>query len=283
MNSRRTGMLALTGALAAVTASGCGVGVHFADYRYTVTPADTQISGVVNDIVVNSGNGHVNITTGGSGVSVHRVVRYQRGGTPHPGQRLVNGTLTFTKNCSRCRIDYDLTVPASVQVHATSDSGRVEVTNVRHAEVKSDSGAVVVRHIGGDVSASADSGSITVEDVSGGLSARTDSGSISAGDVSGALRASTDSGSIRTTGLRSTSVRTSTDSGSTRLSFAVAPVDVHATSDSGSLRIAVPGGPYVVDASSDSGGRDIEIDTSPQASSKIYARTDSGHISILPS
>jgi Putative adhesin len=262
VNSRRTGVVALS-AVSVLTVAGCGVGVHFADYRHSVTPPDTRISDPVNDIVVNSGDGHLRVTAGGTGVTIHRVIRYQHG-TPHPGQHLTDGTLTFTNGCSRCRIDYDLTVPASVRVRASSDSGRVEVAGVKSVDANTDSGALTVRQVGGDVSARSDSGSVTVE------------------DVGGTLGVSTDSGAIRTTGLRSASVRTSSDSGSTRLNFAVQPGNVRATTDSGSLRLTVPGGTYDVDARNDSGGKDIRVDTSPRASAKIYLRSDSGHMSVLP-
>jgi hypothetical protein len=44
----------------------------------------------------------------------------------------------------------------------------------------------------------------------------------------------------------------------------------------------VPGGTYDVDADNDSGGKDIGVGTSRQAPGKIYLRSDSGHISVLP-
>src|ERR671924_1866772 len=85
-------------ALTALAVSGCGVGVHFADYRYRTTPPDAHVTGPVSLIVVHAGSGHVNVTTGGNGVTIHRVVRYQSG-HPHPSQQLGGGTLTFTDGC----------------------------------------------------------------------------------------------------------------------------------------------------------------------------------------
>lgn len=261
MKSSRTAILALT----ALAASGCGVGLHIADYRYTMTPADSGITGPVSDIEVNSDSGHVFITPGSrNGVTIHRVVRYQSG-APHPGQRLTNGTLTFSKGCSRCDVEYDLTVPASVRVRVRSDSGRVDVAGVASADARSDSGSVTVRHIAGDVSAHTDSGSVIVE------------------DVGGAFSTGTDSGSIRAIALRSASVHSSSDSGAVHLEFTTAPGNVRATTDSGSLNITVPGGPYDIDAHTDSGGKDIAgVPTSSQATAKLYLRTDSGHLSVVP-
>jgi hypothetical protein len=260
VKSRRTAILALT----ALAASGCGVGVHFADYRQTVTLSDTHLTGPVSDIQVSSDAGHVTISTGGDGVTIHRVVHYQHG-TPHPGQQLTNGTLTFSKGCAQCRVDYDLTVPASVRVKAHSDSGRVDVANVASATAQSDSGSVTVRHITGDVTATTDSGSVTVE------------------EVHGTFRAHSDSGSIHAIALASAKVEASTDSGGVRIEFAAVPTSVRATSDSGSLHIGVPGGQYNIETHTDSGGKDIDpVLFNGAAANKIYLSTDSGGVSVQP-
>lgn len=266
MKSRRTAILALTAltALAALATSGCGVGIHFADYRHTVTPADTHLTAPVSEIQVSSGDGHVTVTSGGDGVTVHRVVRYQSG-TPHPGQQISGGTLTFSRGCSRCSVDYDLTVPASVRVHAHTDNGRVEVTGVMGADVSADSGRVTVRHIKDNVSAHTDSGSVIIEDIGGAIDARTDSGS------------------IHGTALRSPTARTSSDSGAVQLLFTNAPNGVRATTDSGSIRLVVPGGPYAIDASTDSGGKNFShVARSSSSPRKLYLRSDSGMLTVVP-
>ncbi|GAA4520425.1 DUF4097 family beta strand repeat-containing protein [Actinoallomurus oryzae] len=262
MKSRGVAIVALT-ALTTMAASGCGVGVHFADYRHTTTMDDTHVSGVTS-VQVDAGDGHVVVTKGsGDDVTVHRVVHYQRG-TPHPGQRLNNGTLTFSSGCTRCRIDYDLVVPASVSVRAHTDSGRVNVKDVRTADVSTDSGSVTVRHVAGDVSARSDSGSVTLQ------------------DVGGTLQVSTNSGSIHTTELRSADATASSDSGSIHLAFASAPKNVRMTADSGSLHLAVPGGPYTVAVHTDSGGRHVGVPTASGATARLSLRTDSGSVNVVP-
>ena len=261
MKRRRTAILALT----ALAASGCGVGVHFAGYRHTVTPDDTHVAGPVSDIQVSSDSGHVTVTTGGEGVTVHRVVHYQSG-APHPGQRLSNGTLTFTKGCSRCAIDYDLTVPASVHVRASSDSGSVRVAGVAGADARSDSG------------------SLTVEHVTGGVSAHTDSGRVTVDDVGGTLDVATSSGSVRASTLRSAIVRASSDSGSVRLDCAAVPGNLRTTSHAGSVHIGVPNGRYAIETRTDSGEKHIGdgLTNDAAAPAKLYVRTDSGGVTIDP-
>jgi hypothetical protein len=264
VNSRPTAILALAG-VTVFAASGCGVvAFHFADYRHTATPADTHVAGPVTDLQVNADDGHVHVTTGGTGVTIHRVVHYQSG-TPHPSQQLTGGVLTFKNGCSRCRVDYDLIVPASVRVRARTDSGRIEVAGVTSADV------------------GADSGSVHVSGIAGGLTARTDSGSITADGVGGALAVRTDSGSIRATGLHSVTADASSDSGSIRMEFATVPQNVRATGDSGSIHIAAPDAPYDIDAKTDSGGRHFDqMHTDSTAPSKIYLRTDSGSVTVVP-
>lgn len=250
--------------LAVLALPACDVGVHFAGYKHELT-SDATVSGPVKVVDVSSDSGRVTVTTAGSGVKIHRTVHYQDG-TPHPGQRLDGGTLTFTKDCSRCNIDYDLTVPASVTVRARTDSGNLDLSGVATADAQSDSGSVKVRSVPGAVRAHSDSGAVVVE------------------DVGGALDLVDGSGGIRATALRSATVRASSDSGSVRLQFVTAPTDVRARSDSGSLRVAVPGGPYSVDAATDSGGKNISgVPHDPSAPRKLYLRTDSGHLTAEPS
>lgn len=266
MKSRSVAIAALTAGitLTALAASGCGIGVHFAGYRHTATLADARVSGPVTDVRLNAGDGRVTVTTGGAGaVTIHRVVQYQSG-TPHPGQRLSDGTLTFSTGCSRCRVDYELVVPTSVRLRVRTDSGRINAADVASADVGSDSGPITVRHVAGAVSARSDSGMLTVDDVHG--------------DVT----ASTDSGSIHATALRSSTVTASSDSGAIHLNFTIAPKNVKASADSGSVHVAVPGGPYAIDTRTDSGGKHINVPNVPTASSRLDLRTDSGSVHVDP-
>jgi hypothetical protein len=249
-------------ALTAVTASGCGIGVHFVDYRHTTTPADARVTGPVKDIRVNADDGHVVVHAGsGDGVTIHRVVHYESG-SPNPGQRLTDGTLTFTAGCSRCKVDYDLTVPASVRVRARTDGGRINVAGVTSADLASDSGSLTARHIAAGVTARSDSGSVRVQ------------------DVGGTVDTGTDSGSVHATELRTTTVTASSDSGSLNLEFASVPTSVQTTSDSGSVHVMLPAGTYAVTTHTDSGDKHIGVPNVPTSPNKISLRTDSGGMNV---
>jgi Putative adhesin len=245
--------------LAVLAIPGCGFGVHFADYRHSLT-SDATVSGPVKVVDVKSDSGRVSITPGGDEVRIHRVVHYEDD-RPHPGQRLDAGTLTFTQDCSRCSVDYELTVPSSVAVRARGDSGRIDISGVATVDAHNDSGPIEVRSIKGAVRAHTDSGAVVVE------------------DIGGSLDLATDSASIRAVRLSSATVQASSDSGSIRLAFATEPTGVHATTDSGSVRVAVPGGPYVVDARTDSGGTDLSgVPNDVSAPRSLFLRSDSGHL-----
>jgi DUF4097 and DUF4098 domain-containing protein YvlB len=213
---------------------------------------------------VNADDGRVIVRTGtGNGVTVHRVLRYEKA-RPKPTESLSNGTLTFENNCRQCRIDYELTVPATVAVRARTGSGHIEVSGVASADVGSDSG------------------SIAVMNVAKGLSAHTDSGSIKLENVSGDLDTSTDSGSIHGRAVSASTVRASSDSGGIKLEFAKAPTTVRATNDSGSVSFALPGGPYHVDVATDSGGKHVTVPFSSDSKLELYVRTDSGGVTLIP-
>lgn len=245
--------------LAVLGLSGCGFGVHFGDYKNELT-SDTTVSGPVKVVDIHADDGRLTIRPGGPAVRIHRVVHYQDH-TPHPGQRLDSGRLTFTRDCSRCSIDYELTVPASITVRARADSGRIDVTGVAAADASNDSGSVTVRSVKGAVQVHSDSGRVTVD------------------GVGGPLVLTTDSGSIHATRLAAAAVRARSDSGRVELAFAAAPTDVNATTGSSSLHVMVPGGPYNVDADTDTGGKHVAgVPHDPRSPRRLYLRTDSGRL-----
>lgn len=273
---RHTAVLALT----ALAASGCGVGVHFADFRYRFTPADTHVTGPVSVIEVQA-SGHVNVTPGGGGVTIHRVVHYQKR-RPQLGQQLSGGVLTFTDRCRQCSVDYDLTVPSSVEVRASTNSSKITVAGVAKVDAHSDSGSVEVRQVHGDVNASTNSGSATVEHVTGSVDGHTDSGRVAVADIAGPLSLATHSGAIDGSDLRSAATHASTDSGQLGLGYLARPSLVDARTDSGAIVVAVPGGPYQVSATTDSGGKDISVPTASDVPARISVRSDSGHLTVQP-
>jgi hypothetical protein len=270
-------------ALTALAASSCGVGVHFANNRYQLTPPDAHVAGPVDRIVVKSDSGHVRVTTGGgNGVTIHRVVHYQSG-HPRPGQQLSGGTLTFTRGCRNCDVDYDLTVPASVNVSATIDSGSVNIAGVANVTARADSGSLTIRQVTGNVTADSDSATTTIEHVKGAVTSHTDSGKQTITDVGGALSLAIESGGITGSALRSPTAHVTSESGGVRLLFSSAPRVVEVHTETGGAHVAVPGGPFNVSTKSEVGGADVSVPTDPNAGSRISVHTETGHIVVEPS
>lgn len=263
MTSRRTASIAVAAIALGVVASGCDIHFGVQEFRKKMA-ANTQVSARVTAVNVSTSSGTVKVHAGtGSGVTIQRTVHYNSG-HPHPSQSVQGGTLTFDNGCSRCTIDYDLTVPASVSVTAHADSGDVTVDGVASADLK------------------ASSGTLRADNIEGSLSAHIDSGDIKLETVGGAVDLSTDSGSINGTGLNGTVANAKADSGGIRLDFTAIPTSVKAHASSGSLHLMVPDHSYLITGSSSSGSRKIHVTQDPHSTNLLDLTTDSGDVTVDP-
>jgi hypothetical protein len=256
--------VALTAALVAgVAVSGCRFEVNIGERTASV---DANVPDPVKAINLVGESGDIRVRTGsGNGVQIRRVVRYHSKAVPHLGQQLSgDGVLTFTKDCSDCSIEYDLTAPSSVRLQIRNGSGSVAASNVSAADLETGSGDILVRSVDGPVRAHTGSGSVTVE---------------SAGTQTD-LHAT--SGDIRGIGLLGGKVQADTGSGSVLLRLSAQPSSVRAVTQSGDLRVQLPDGPYQVDAETGSGDREISVPTNGSPVASVYARTGSGSLSIEP-
>jgi DUF4097 and DUF4098 domain-containing protein YvlB len=183
------------------------------------------------------------------GISVSRRVGW-RSDKPVVTETFNAGTMHISFRCpkrTRCRVDYDLRVPASASVHARTDAGDITLTGIT-----------------GDLDLGADSGDVTLE------------------GAAGTVRASADSGDVTATGLRSTDVAAKADSGNVALTFAAAPTAVDARADSGNATITVPHaeGGYAVRAEVDSGKRTVAVDEVASSPRHVVALVDSGNATV---
>ncbi|MFD1936883.1 hypothetical protein ACFSKW_35975 [Nonomuraea mangrovi] len=105
-----------------------------------------------------------------------------------------------------------------------------------------------------------------------------DSGALTLKNLSGDVEAVTDSGAIEATGLTGRRVVTETGSGAMDLAFAARPDHVTTTTDSGRTVIHVPQGPYNIVARTDSGNKDIKAASAPSAQRTIEVSSDSGDL-----
>jgi Putative adhesin len=140
-------------------------------------------------------------------------------------------------------IDYDITLPRSSNIAATTGSGDMEIQDVG-ASLKAQTGSGSIRASGIQGGSTLGTGSGDVElhqSAPGDVKAETGSGSLRLFGVSGALKASTGSGDIRVEGQPTTDWKVSTGSGSIELALGgSARFNLDADTGSGSVRVDQP-------------------------------------------
>ncbi len=139
-------------------------------------------------------------------------------------------------------IDYEITLPRSSTIDATTGSGDLEVTDVGSSlRAQSGSGSVRAHGIKGPATLGTGSGDIEFNQASpGDVKAETGSGSIRLHSIAGALKASTGSGDVEVEGQPTTDWKVSTGSGSIRLTVGSARFNFDADTGSGNISVAQP-------------------------------------------
>jgi hypothetical protein len=140
-------------------------------------------------------------------------------------------------------IDYDITLPHSSNIAATTGSGDIDIQDVGASlKAQSGSGTVHAHGIKGPATLGTGSGDIELQQTGpGDVKAETGSGSIRLQGLSGALKAGTGSGDIEADGQPSADWKLSTGSGSIRLGIGSnARFNLDADTGSGSINVAQP-------------------------------------------
>lgn len=227
---------------------------------------------------VKAGAGSIDVTSGpGRDVTVIGTVRIQKRGiffrrTPSNAEEIIQAVLDnppvelegdvlvvgrFEDRSLRkaVSISYEIVVPADTEVHASSGSGSISITDIdAAAEAGAGSGSVDLTNIGGDVKAKTGSGSIDARNVSGAFNGSAGSGSIRFSQVApGDVTVSTGSGGIKLTGIV----------GALKASAGSGRIDVEGQqrgdwklgTGSGSITVKLPNdATFNLDADSNSGG-----------------------------
>jgi hypothetical protein len=146
-----------------------------------------------------------------------------------------------------CRVSYSLEVPHGVEVVATTNNGRVTVT-----------------------------------DIDGDVEARSDNGQVELARIGGTIRADGDNGSLVLVELTSADVEASSDNGRVELQFDEPPQRVVADSDNGSVEVVVPDDdrPYLLDTDTDNGSVQESVAHDPSSTRLIQATTDNGDVVV---
>ena len=163
---------------------------------------------------------------------------------------------------------------------AHTGTGSVKVEGVQgKACVDSGSGSLRLYAIHGELEASTGSGSVEIADVQGGLDAHTGSGSIDVREaIGGPVNVDTGSGRIQYTGRAAGPCRFETGSGDVTLNL---PANLNMTIDlhtsTGQIEFN-----YELDGRVTAGGKTVKGIVGSGERGKIYARTGSGDIRLVP-
>jgi Putative adhesin len=220
-----------------------------------------NVSGSPN-VSVATGSGYIRLNSG-SGNQVHIVAHvhsshgWMSGGNDADGriQQIVNNPpivqngndITIGERHSgdlyrNISIDYDITLPKTSGISATTGSGDVQIQDVgASVKAQSGSGSVRVHGVQGSTTLGTGSGDIELQQTGpGDIKAETGSGSVRLQGVDGALKASTGSGDIEAQGQPTSDWKLSTGSGSVRLLVGNARFNLDADTGSGSITVSQP-------------------------------------------
>ncbi|GAA1615004.1 hypothetical protein GCM10009733_009080 [Nonomuraea maheshkhaliensis] len=217
----------------AVALTGCGIGGPAE--RDTVA---YDVADKVAALQVETDSGSIEVVESQrQGIHVTEVLSWRKN-KPETSHQVRGDTLALSFDCpstwgwgaagTSCDVSYKVEVPKGLRVKVTSDSGALTLTGL-----------------------------------SGELDARSDSGAIEAG------------------GLSARQVAAKTDSGAVGLKFTGAPDKVTTATDSARISVHVPEGPYKVVATTDSGGKNIRASVDDSAPRLIELTSDSGDLEVV--
>jgi hypothetical protein len=130
---------------AALLAAGCGTAGPLAA-RHTVVESQAYPEPLSRIVFTDLGSAGVTVrASSGPTASVEREMRWRGDKRPEVTETVDGQTLRVSYKCltPNCSVDYDVHVPATVEVHAETTSGNVDVHGI--------SGAVVIRTTSGDI------------------------------------------------------------------------------------------------------------------------------------
>ena len=228
------------------------------------------------NVSISTGSGYVKVTPGTDNqvhVVAHLRANHSFGNADADSriqQIIANPPVTqsgdnVTIGCAHCgdlykniAIDYDVTTPKSISLHAATGSGNVTVAN-----------------IDGTVTATSGSGDINAENLAAVAKLQTGSGSIRAGGIRGGANLQTGSGDIDLHQTAPGDVRAATGSGNIHLHGTNGTLNT----STGSGDIDVDGQP-TVDWKLHTGSGDIRMNVGNNAKFSLDANTGSGSIHV---
>ncbi len=228
--------------LAVSALSGCAflrpVAQFSDDTTLTESIATIEIDEPQGDVVVRGDDTATEVT-------VSRTVSY-RGDRPDAADEThsVDGDVLVLSGCGRnCKVDYEIELPAGVDVRGSTANGTIDLTDVGEVQVGTNNGRVDLDGVAGRVDVETSNGRITGE------------------------------------GLNGDGVRVETSNGAIELDISVAQ-DVEARTSNGSIELTVPADSYRVTADTSNGRTDIGVANDSDGRFTLDLRTSNGSITV---
>jgi DUF4097 and DUF4098 domain-containing protein YvlB len=257
---------------------------HFERTLQVTGPANLQVETGSGSIDVRTGSsnqiqvtGHIRATDWFGGNAEERVKRLENNPPIQQSGNYVRiGHIDDPELRRNISISYEITVPETTELHASSGSGNVSVTGVSGPiEAATGSGGVKIAGIGSGVRAHTGSGNIDVDGAKGSVYVRTGSGSIHATGVAGGFDGQTGSGHLVLEQSAPGSVHAETGSGGLELHNVHGSLEARA--GSGNVRAdGEASGGWMVHT----GSGDVELRLPRNASFDLDAHTSSGSINL---
>lgn len=261
--------LLLPGLIVAVAVIAFGAYNLVALVAHDQTRENVRLDGIDTiDIELSAGSVKL-VGAPGTGVNGDRVV--DSGLRAPRYSETVNGsTLTLRANCPvfsgfRCKVRYELTVPAGVRVTGHNSGGGIEIDGVN-----------------GTVDVSSSGGGIDLTRTGGAVKASSSGGGINASGASGSLDLDSSGGGIKVTDGRGDQVIARSSGGGVTVQMVVDPTNIDASSSGGGVTVNVPndGQGYAVDAHSSGGDTKVSVNTNSQSPRRIRADSSGGGVTV---
>lgn len=224
------------------------------------SPSSTSSPGTVTTIDVRESVAGLTVTTGDR-TEVRQIIRSWRPGAS--GEVNLNGgTLTLGGCGWWCRVQYEVSVPAGVELTGGLGSGDLTAVNVGRVTFSTGSGTIRLTSATGPITVETGSGNIEVTAAADTVDASAGSGNVTVTDPGGMVTAETGSGNIELT--------------------LAEPSSATLDANSGNITAYVPAGPYRIAGSTGSGERDISVATDPASTYVLTLDTGSGNVRVQP-
>ena len=257
---------------------------HFERTLQITGPANVQVETGSGSIEVHQGssnqiqiNGHIKANDWFGGNAGDRVKRLESNPPiQQSGNEVRIGHVDDPELRRNISISYEITVPATTELHASAGSGNVSITGVAGpVEASTGSGRMKISGIGSGVRAHTGSGNIDLDGAKGSVYVRTGSGSIHASGVAGGFDGQTGSGHLVLEQSAPGSVHAETGSGGLELRNVHGSLEARAGSGNITAEGQATGGWMLR-----TGSGDVQLRLPRDASFDLDAHTSSGSINL---